>query len=122
MIGSLTLALSQEERGPDTPISYVLFVLALLMSASAQADGLQRIKYNNPGLVVDLGVGLWAWPVPCDADGDGDHDLIVVCPDKPYNGTYLFENVAGRDEKFPVFKAARRLGAGKHYAMPSYVD
>ena len=86
------------------------------------ADGLQRIKYNNPGLNVDLGVGLWAWPVPFDADGDGDHDLIVVCPDKPYNGTYLFENTAGPNEKMPVFKAARRLGAGKHYAMPSYVD
>lgn len=86
------------------------------------ADGLQRIKYNNPGLVVDLGVGLWAWPVPWDVDGDGDHDLIVVCPDKPYNGTYLFENASGPREKMPVFQAAKRLGAGKHYTMPSYVD
>lgn len=86
------------------------------------ADGLQRIKYNNPGLVVDLGVGLWAWPIPCDADGDGDHDLVVVCPDKPYNGTYLFENTAGPREKLPVFKPARRLGKGLHYAMPSYVE
>ena len=42
------------------------------------ATGLDRLRYNNPGLVVDLGVGLWAWPVPCDADGDGDFDLIVV--------------------------------------------
>jgi hypothetical protein len=90
--------------------------------AIAIADGLQRVKYNNPGLVVDLGVGLWAWPVPWDVDGDGDHDLIVVCPDKPYNGTYLFENTSGPREKLPVFKAARRLGAGKHYTMPSYVD
>ena len=38
---------------------------------------LQQLRYNNPGLVVDLGVGLWAWPVPGDADGDGDYDLIV---------------------------------------------
>ena len=101
-----------------------LIVISLLVSAGDlfAADGLQRIKYNNPGLIVDLGVGLWAWPVPYDVDGDGDHDLIVVCPDKPYNGTYLFENTAGPNEKMPVFKAARRLGAGKHYAMPSYVD
>ncbi len=99
----------------------LVWLLMTFVSDLSAADGLQRIKYNNPGLVVDLGVGLWAWPVPCDADGDGDHDLIVVCPDKPYNGTYLFENTAGPNEKMPVFKAARRLGAGKHYAMPSYV-
>ena len=96
--------------------------LACCIGNAPAADGLQRIKYNNPGLVVDLGVGLWAWPVPWDVDGDGDHDLIVVCPDKPYNGTYLFENVSGPREKLPVFKAAKRLGAGKHYTMPSYVD
>ncbi len=100
----------------------ILGWLALSVTPLFAADGLQRIKYNNPGLVVDLGVGLWAWPVPWDVDGDGDHDLIVVCPDKPYNGTYLFENVSGPREKLPVFKAAKRLGAGKHYTMPSYVD
>ena len=89
-------------------------------------SSLERLKYNNPGLVVDLGVGLWAWPVPCDADGDGDFDLIVSCPDKPYNGTYLFENPGdgkhGRSEKFPVFKPARRLSAGQFNVTPSYVD
>jgi hypothetical protein len=102
-----------------------LVLLLLLLpgvSGAFAAEGLQRIKYNHPGLVVDLGVGLWAWPVPWDVDGDGDHDLIVVCPDKPYNGTYLFENTSGPREKLPIFKAAKRLGAGKHYTMPSYVD
>jgi len=105
-------------------VLFVPFVLIFLVPAqhTFAADGLQRIKYDNSGLVVDLGVGLWAWPVPWDVDGDGDHDLIVVCPDKPYNGTYLFENVSGPHEKLPVFKAAKRLGAGKHYTMPSYVD
>ena len=56
------------------------------------SDGLERLKYNHPGLVVDLGVGLWAWPLPMDFDGDGDLDLVVNCPDKPYNGVYFFEN------------------------------
>ena len=28
----------------------------------ASRPNLQRVKYNNPGLVVDLGVG-WAWPI-----------------------------------------------------------
>jgi len=36
---------------------------------------LKRLKYNHPGLVVDLGVGLWAWPLPMDYDDDGDVGL-----------------------------------------------
>lgn len=110
-------------------------IRAALAKRKTQADvsaigvpraGLDRLKYNNPGLVVDLGVGLWAWPVPCDADGDGDMDLIVSCPDKPYNGTYLFENPSGgqkgRGDKNPVFKPARRLSTGSFNVTPSYVD
>src|SRR5947209_961091 len=90
----------------------------------APAPGLEPLRYNHPGLVVDLGVGLWAWPVPCDADGDGDYDLIVSCPDKPSNGVWLFENATGDTarNKLPVLKPARRLGPAVHYVMPSYVD
>jgi hypothetical protein len=95
----------------------------LFTAGVAGAEGLEPLKYNHPGLVVDLGVGLWAWPVPCDADGDGDFDLIVSCPDKPSNGVWLFENATGETaaDKFPVFKPARRLGGTVHYVMPSYV-
>ena len=98
--------------------------LALAALLAAPANALEPLKYNNPGLVVDLGVGLWAWPIPCDADGDGDFDLIVSCPDKPSNGVWLFENETGdtRQNKLPVFKAARRLSKTVHYVMPSYVD
>ncbi|MFH1884232.1 MAG: hypothetical protein ABIL62_16160 [Planctomycetota bacterium] len=35
------------------------------------AKSIERVKYNNPGLIVDLGVGLWAWPLPMDYDSDG---------------------------------------------------
>lgn len=86
----------------------------------ASRPNLQRVKYNNPGLVVDLGVGLWAWPIPIDMDNDGDLDMVVSCPDCPYNGSYLFENPGGG--KMPVFKAGRRISRGIHNAMPSYVD
>ncbi len=88
------------------------------------ADDLRPLEYHNPGLVVDLGVGLWAWPVPCDADGDGDYDLIVSCPDKPYNGVWLFENTTGdtSQHKFPVFESPKRLSKTVHYVLPSYVD
>ena len=97
--------------------------LAILPVAHS-SENLRQLKYNNPGLVVDLGVGLWAWPVPCDADGDGDFDLIVSCPDKPSNGVWLFENAVGdtAKHKLPVFKPARRLSATRHYVMPSYVS
>ena len=62
------------------------------LAQPAAPSQLEPIRYNNPGLVVDLGVGLWAWPLPMDYDRDGDLDLVVSCPDKPYNGTYFFEN------------------------------
>jgi hypothetical protein len=102
----------------------LVLVLASFHVARAAPPSLQQLSYNNPGLIVDLGVGLWAWPVPCDADGDGDYDLIVSCPDKPSNGIWLFENATGDTavHKFPVFKPARRLSAAAHYVMPSYVN
>lgn len=107
------------------PFGCALFVgLFFAGTSGAEAAALVRLPYNNPGLVVDLGVGLWAWPVPCDADGDGDFDLIVSCPDKPSNGVDLFENVTGDTAKQPrpVFKPARRLSSTAHYVMPSYVE
>jgi len=79
-------------------------------AAPVSPQKLERLRFNNPGLVVDLGVGLWAWPMPMDWDRDGDLDLLVACPDKPYNGVYFFENPAGRGVKFPVFKPGKRIG------------
>src|SRR5689334_15006451 len=108
--------------------SFPFMLTVLLIAAAAspvlgQTNALTRLPYNDPGLVVDLGVGLWAWPIPCDADGDGDFDLIVSCPDKPSNGIWLFENAQGdtAKNKLPVFKSARRLSSTVHYVMPSYV-
>ncbi len=96
----------------------------LALFAIARADELEPLRYNHPGLVVDLGVGLWAWPIPCDADGDGDYDLMVSCPDKPSNGVWLFENTTGdtATNKMPVFKPGRLLSKTVHYVMPSYVE
>ncbi len=94
-------------------------VLALSPWVGLRGEDLERVEYRNPGLVVDLGVGLWAWPMPMDWDGDGDMDLLVSCPDMPFNGTYLFENPGGGG-KMPVFKPPVRLGPALKNAQVSY--
>lgn len=107
------------------PILLILAGMLALCEANHVAAGeLELLSYNNPGLVVDLGVGLWAWPVPCDADGDGDFDLIVSCHDKPSKGVWLFENSTGdtAQNKFPVFKPGKLLSTTVPYITPSYVD
>jgi len=97
----------------------ITFLVSIIYIDSSAA--FERIKYNHPGLTVDLGVGLWAWPLPMDYDGDGDFDLIVSCPDKPYNGTYFFENTDG-NVKMPAFKPGVRIGTGHRNIRPSYID
>lgn len=107
--------------GSATAKNSTIFLIILLASVAFSRSGtFERLKYNNPGLVVDLGVGLWAWPVPMDYDNDGDYDMVVCCPDKPYNGTYFFENTSG-DAKMPVFKPAVKVGTGHRNVRPSYV-
>ncbi|WP_196782387.1 sulfatase-like hydrolase/transferase [Bremerella volcania] len=59
--------------------------------------------------------------MPMDWDGDGDTDLVVSCPDVPFNGMYLFEN-PGDDAKFPTFKPPVKIGPGMHSVHVSYVD
>lgn len=102
------------------------FLLSLLtVATSAVTTGLaadfQRLEYNHPGLQVDLGVGLWAWPLPMDWDQDGDYDLVVSCPDVPYNGTYFFENTEG-NVPFPVFKPGVRIGPGMKNLQVSHFN
>lgn len=106
----------------------VMCVFAAAGAPVLSQDRLERIQYNNPGLVVDLGVGLWAWPLPMDYDGDGDLDLVVSCPDKPYNGTYFFENPGENAQPdlfrwgLPVFRPATRIANGPTNVQVSYVN
>lgn len=92
-----------------------------LSSATSLPAQMERVQFNHPGLTVDLGVGLWAWPLPMDWDEDGDLDLIVSCPDVPFNGIYFFENPGG-DEKLPTFKPPVRLGDAIRNVRVSYID
>lgn len=67
------------------------------------------LKYNNPGLKVDLGVGLWGIPLPIDYDNDGLKDLVVSCPDRPYKGLWFFKNIG--TAKAPHFAKAKRISS-----------
>ncbi|MFT5498020.1 MAG: arylsulfatase A-like enzyme [Kiritimatiellia bacterium] len=86
----------------------------------AKVYHLEALRYGPHTPTADLGVGLWAWPMPMDWDGDGDLDLVVSCPDKPYNGTYFFENPGGG--KLPVFKAGKKVGPGFKNITVSHRD
>jgi hypothetical protein len=100
-----------------------ILLIALIIlgyGSDMQLHAFERVKYNHPGLHVDLGVGLWAWPMVMDWDQDGDYDLVVSCPDKPYNGTYFFENT-GNDPKLPLFKAGIRVSDALRNVQVSYV-
>ncbi|MCB2155986.1 VCBS repeat-containing protein [bacterium] len=74
----------------------------------AQPREANRLKYENPGLVDQLGVGLWGLPLPMDWDNDGDYDMIMSSRAAPYSGTFLFENY-GTD----VFGPPVELGPAK---------
>ncbi|PCJ55409.1 MAG: hypothetical protein COA73_13450 [Candidatus Hydrogenedentota bacterium] len=100
---------------------FVLFLVsAAILTAPASAQ-LKRLSYNNPGLVVDLGVGLWAQPLPMDYDNDGDMDLLVATAGVPSNGVYFFENPGG-DIDDPVFKPGVRVSDAKHNLTISYTE
>ncbi len=100
----------------NTKVKYIILISYLITSYSCitqdeNSAKLVRIEYNQQGMNSDLGVGLWAWPFPVDYDKDGDLDLLVNCPDKPFNGLWLFENTTGG--KNPTLKAPVKLAASQ---------
>ncbi|MFH1744302.1 MAG: VCBS repeat-containing protein, partial [bacterium] len=105
------------------PPRRILFVLTLLPFvvcagiASAETAIGVRLVHNNPGLVVDLGVGLWAVPLPMDWDNDGDNDLVVSSAGMPCRGVYFFEN-----DGSGIFQPGKRLDTGKANVTVSYLD
>jgi len=70
-----------------------------------------RVTYGRAGVRDRLAVGLWAHPAPVDIDQDGNLDLVVSCPDNPFNGIWYFRNL-GTSEK-PLFDRPVWWGPGK---------
>ena len=102
------------------PAVWLLATGTRFVSFARADDELRPLTYRGGARVVDLGVGLWAWPLPMDYDGDGDPDLVISCPDKPYNGTYFFENPGAPAGELPVFRPPRRIGPGHFNVRASY--
>ena len=100
---------------------YYFIWIATLLSTGGPGNTVTpesvRVNHNNPGLLVDLGVGLWANPIPIDWDQDGDTDLLVSTPDKPSNGIYLFEN-----EGDNIFSPGTRIAEGKRKMTVSWPE
>ncbi len=113
------------------PFKTILYILTAAVFTGCQqnqptdsqekpSSKFERLTYQDPNLVVDLGVGLWAWPLPMDYDDDGDYDLLVSCKDVPFNGLYFFENTTG--EAFPVFNPPVKIGDALKDVQLSYID
>lgn len=103
---------------------FILLASASWLSAASEPPPFERIKYHNPGLRTDVGVGLWGWPLPMDYNADGLIDLVMASPGKPYNGIYVFENtgVVDPESGLPLLKAGVRLGKAIDSPQLSYVD
>ena len=83
------------------------------------AEELERVRYNNPNLAVNVGVRLWGWPLPLNCDRDGDLDLVVSTGGLPYEGTYFFENRSLPDSSsaMPQFLPGARIGEDRTNAQ-----
>ena len=45
---------------------FTLVIWLASLNSVVIAQQLERLSYNNRGLLVDLGVGFYAWPLPTD--------------------------------------------------------
>lgn len=99
----------------------LIFTIVLTGSETLKVDTkpeLIRLKHNNPGLIVDLGVGLWANPIPVDWDQDGDLDLLANSVN-----TELYRNIGSKgDFVFQFDGDLSSVVLGGHSTSPTTVD
>ena len=95
----------------DTPIEPTEIDKIGRSTVENMTGELNMLSFNNPDLLVDLGVGLWAQPVVVDMNKDGIVDLVVACNSVPYNGTYIFygteSSYDSESENFLVLEEGR---------------
>lgn len=100
----------------------VVVGVSLAAYAAGHDSAFERIRYNNDGLVVDLGVGLWGHAFPVDYDGQGQTVLLVASTGYPSNGIFEFSQDSSSEGPLSVFSPGRRLDAAKRSLSCSYVD
>ncbi len=81
----------------------------------------KRMKFNNPGLEVPVGVGLTCCPLVLDYDGDGKTDLLLSCECRRWNTTHFFRNLGRAGESDPVFAKGVKVGpSGRNPVYTSF--
>lgn len=96
----------------------MIVVLSIVSASPANGDdsasqGLVKLEYNNPGLLVDLDVGFKSIPMPMDFDGDGDYDLLVSeSGSYAESGVFYFENISGNEE-MPIFRHSMQVSSSR---------
>ena len=101
-------------------LSLTITLVAVTSCASAQDQSvhLTQLKHNNPGLIVDLGVGLWGQPLPLDYDGDGQVDLLMGWDRRP-PGINLYKRI-GDGPGDIVFDAGKRVSDYRRGMQTAY--
>ncbi|GAA5224763.1 FG-GAP repeat domain-containing protein [Membranihabitans marinus] len=100
-------------------LSAIAIALALLNGCSSTKDiytqlspyrdGVEKLRYYHPDLLVDLDVGFKSVPMPMDFDGDGDIDLLVSASGAYMEcGVFYFENISGNVD-MPIYRAGEKL-------------
>jgi hypothetical protein len=115
---------NHSKENMENPLLFLLSIGVGSLSLHAEASQrLERLQYNNPDLLVELGVGLCSLPMPIDYNGNGLTDLLVTAgQDVPDGFTYFFENTGRKENGVDIFRPGVRVGPKHEYFTPSYVD
>ena len=67
--------------------SIAVGILLLGSALAAEPPSFERMNFNNPGLEVDLSLGIWPHASVYDSDGDGRLDLFLRASGAPMEGS-----------------------------------
>jgi hypothetical protein len=102
-------------------LAVALAALAPIAFGGASTGHFERMMFNNPGLEVDLSLGIWAFVAAYDYDKDGKTDVAVRASAVPIVGSKrntmcrVYLNPSGRSRGIDVPVSASRMpDAARH--------